>query len=55
MAVYEEKTIILEPGDLLVAYTDGIVEPENVYGEQFGEERLQDVADQISQEPIRRS
>jgi sigma-B regulation protein RsbU (phosphoserine phosphatase) len=40
---YEEKTVILQPGDLLVAYTDGIEEPENVYGEQFGEERLKDV------------
>ena len=43
VAHYEEKTLILEPGDLLVAYTDGIVEPENVYGEQFGEERFQEV------------
>ena len=32
-----------EPGDLLVAYTDGIVEPENVYGEMFGEDRLKDL------------
>jgi len=43
IARYEEKTIELEAGDVLVAYTDGIVEPENVYGEQFGEERLQDL------------
>jgi phosphoserine phosphatase RsbU/P len=43
MAHYEEKSIILEPGDLLVAYTDGIVEPENVYGEQFGEEQLKEL------------
>ena len=28
------------PGDLLVAYTDGITEPENAYGEEFGAERL---------------
>ncbi len=42
-ARYEERTVTLEPGDLLLAYTDGIVEPENVYGEQFGEERLQDL------------
>jgi sigma-B regulation protein RsbU (phosphoserine phosphatase) len=40
---YEERTITLNPGDLLTAYTDGIVEPENEYGEQFGEERLSDL------------
>jgi len=40
---YEEKQIALLPGDLLVAYTDGITEPEDAYGEMFGEERLIDV------------
>ena len=43
VAVYEEKTVTLEQGDVLLAYTDGIVEPENVYGEMFGEERLKDM------------
>jgi sigma-B regulation protein RsbU (phosphoserine phosphatase) len=43
VAVYEEKTVTLEHGDVLLAYTDGIVEPENVYGEMFGEERLKDL------------
>jgi len=42
-ARYEEKTVPLEHGDMLVAYTDGIVEPENAYGEMFGDERLQDL------------
>ena len=28
---------------MLLAYTDGIVEPENVYGEMFGDERLKDL------------
>ena len=42
-ARYEEKTVPLEHGDILVAYTDGMVEPENAYGEMFGEERLQDL------------
>ncbi len=42
-AKYEEKIISLEHGDMLVAYTDGIVEPENAYGEMFSEERLQDL------------
>ena len=37
---YEESTIQLAPGDLLVCFTDGITEPENEYGEMFGEERL---------------
>lgn len=41
--VYEEQTIPMEPGDLLVAYTDGITEPENAYGEDFGAIRLADV------------
>jgi sigma-B regulation protein RsbU (phosphoserine phosphatase) len=30
----------LRGGDLLVCYTDGITEPENEYGEMFGEARL---------------
>ncbi|MBZ5617492.1 MAG: SpoIIE family protein phosphatase [Acidobacteriia bacterium] len=42
-ARYEERTVALEHGDLLVAYTDGIAEPENAYGEMFGEERLKDL------------
>lgn len=40
---YEEQSIPMEPGDLLVAYTDGITEPENEYGEDFGAERLAEV------------
>ena len=42
-ATYEEKSVRLEHGDILLAYTDGIVEPENVYGEVFGEDRLKDL------------
>ena len=40
---YEEKCIPLQTGDLLTAYTDGITEPENEYGQMFGEERLIEV------------
>jgi sigma-B regulation protein RsbU (phosphoserine phosphatase) len=43
IARYEERTVPLERGDILVAYTDGIVEPENAYGEMFGEDRLKDL------------
>jgi sigma-B regulation protein RsbU (phosphoserine phosphatase) len=42
-ARYEERTVLLEHGDILVAYTDGVVEPENAYGEMFGEERFKDL------------
>lgn len=39
-ARYTESRIRLEKGDLLLFYTDGATEPENAYGEQFGEQRL---------------
>jgi len=42
-SLYEEKTIPLAGGDVLVAYTDGMIEPENEYGEMFGEQRLTDL------------
>lgn len=55
---YEEKQVQLDRGDVLVAYTDGIVEPENEYGEMFGEQRLTDLlarnADRGSSEIIAR-
>ena len=43
MMRYEERKISMDPGDILLAYTDGIVEPENVYGEEFGAERMMDL------------
>jgi sigma-B regulation protein RsbU (phosphoserine phosphatase) len=42
-ADYTERTIQLEPGDLLACFTDGVSEPENEFGEMFGEERLTEV------------
>jgi len=42
-AKYDESRIELKPSDLLVCYTDGITEPENEYGEMFGEDRLIDL------------
>jgi len=37
---YNDSSLSIEPGDLLVCYTDGITEPENAYDEEFGEQRL---------------
>ncbi|MGI9071653.1 MAG: PP2C family protein-serine/threonine phosphatase [Bryobacteraceae bacterium] len=42
-AKYDESCLNIDQGDLLVCYTDGITEPENAYGEMFGEERLIDL------------
>jgi len=39
---YQEDTVQMESGDLLIAYSDGISEAENASGE-FGEDRLLDV------------
>ena len=39
---YEEQSVKLCADDLLIAYTDGITEPENAYGEEYGAERLAD-------------
>jgi serine phosphatase RsbU (regulator of sigma subunit) len=41
-ASYEESELTLEPGDLLLLYTDGITEAENPEAEEFGLERLVD-------------
>jgi sigma-B regulation protein RsbU (phosphoserine phosphatase) len=42
--VYEEGSVNVPPNSLLVQYSDGLVEPENVYGEEFGIRRLQEAA-----------
>lgn len=39
-AAFDQQTINLQPGNLLLSYTDGIVESVNEYGEEFGEQRL---------------
>lgn len=42
-ASYEHGVVTLEAGDLLVAFTDGVTEPENAYGQEFGEDRLREL------------
>jgi phosphoserine phosphatase RsbU/P len=39
---YEERTVDLRPGDIFLAFSDGVTEPENEFGE-FGEERLVEI------------
>jgi len=37
---YEQETIQVESGDILVMYTDGVTEARNPSGVEFGEEKL---------------
>jgi len=39
---YEEGAVEMRPGEILLAYSDGVTEPENDFGE-FGEQRLIDL------------
>ena len=50
---YDESTIGMEPGDIFVAYSDGITEPENEFGE-FGEERLIELIQRHRDQPLAR-
>ncbi len=50
---YDESTIGMEPGDMFIAYSDGVTEPENEFGE-FGEERLIDLIQAHRDQPLAR-
>lgn len=49
---YHQAIVQLEPGDVFFAFTDGLTEPENIYGEQFGEERLLETAQRALSSPL---
>jgi len=40
---WRQKQVRIEPGDVLVLYTDGITEAINVVSQAYGEERLVEV------------
>jgi phosphoserine phosphatase RsbU/P len=40
-ATFEEETVTLATGDLLVAFSDGVTEALSKTGEEYGEDRLQ--------------
>ncbi len=51
-AVYGRGEASLGPGDLLIAYTDGITEAESPAGEEFGIERLEEHCRQNRHRPL---
>ncbi|RMH38844.1 MAG: GAF domain-containing protein [Deltaproteobacteria bacterium] len=51
---YQRGTYRFKPGDLVVAYTDGVTEARDVHDEQFGEARLIDIATRLRTHGARR-
>ena len=50
---YDEGTVHLRPGDIFLAYSDGVTEPENDFGE-FGEPRLIELVQENRDLPLSR-
>jgi phosphoserine phosphatase RsbU/P len=48
---YDEEMVHVAENSILVLYSDGLVEPENVYGEEFGIKRLQQAAVYVQASP----
>jgi sigma-B regulation protein RsbU (phosphoserine phosphatase) len=49
---YTSSLLRLEAGDLVVAFTDGITEPQNAYGDEFGEDRLAEILLREADQPV---
>lgn len=50
---WDDAHVALRPGDLFVAFSDGVIEPENEYGE-FGTERLLEIIREHQGAPLAR-
>lgn len=50
---FDESSVRLRAGDIFIAYSDGVTEPENDYGE-FGEERLVELVRENRHLPLAR-
>ena len=48
---YEEDSVAFRPGEIFLAYSDGVTEPENEFGE-FGEARLLEIVRQHRHLPL---
>ncbi len=47
-STYEESAVDLHPGDVLIAFTDGVPEALNPQDEEFGEDRLKDLLRRVA-------
>jgi sigma-B regulation protein RsbU (phosphoserine phosphatase) len=51
---YAEKQVQLQPGDLLVFYSDGIIEAQSPAGEEFGFDRMEGLVCRLGPQPADR-
>ena len=51
---YQEGCVDVPPNAVVIGYSDGLVEPENAYGEEFGVSRLEAAAQRVRQAPPRK-
>ncbi len=51
LARYEQEEVVLEPGDMLVGFTDGISESMNPAEEEWGEDAMLEELKQLAREP----
>ena len=49
---YEKHVITLNPGDMILLYTDGITEANDNYKGFYGEDRLRDVVNENKNRPL---
>ena len=50
-SIFEQETVQLEPGDVVVVFSDGVTEAEEANGDQFGDERLLALVDEVRDAP----
>lgn len=48
----EEASLRLAPGDRLYIYTDGIVEAADSEDQEFGKERILEILNEMSEQPL---
>lgn len=53
VARYEEAVVDLHPGDVLLAFTDGVSEAHDPKEDEFGEDRLKDLLRRTAHLPVR--
>jgi sigma-B regulation protein RsbU (phosphoserine phosphatase) len=52
-SIFRQEKVVLQPGDLLLIYTDGVVEAPNQHNILFGQDRLIDTASELLDLPAR--